>query len=88
MHPVDRFDSEGWFSSDHVIFVTVFRVFGGKSMQHLSEKTQFRGFPVFPGSAEALVKLGGIIKYILIARFDGNICAKNCHNRAVYVKKL
>jgi len=27
VHPVDRFDSEGWFSSDQVIFLTVFRVF-------------------------------------------------------------
>jgi len=35
VHPVDRFDSEGWFSSDQVIFLTVFRVFRWKSMQHL-----------------------------------------------------
>jgi len=55
-------------------------------MQHLSEKTQFPCFPVFPGSAEALVMCGGKIKYILIAYFLGNICAKNCRNRAVYVK--
>jgi len=27
VHPVDRFDSEGWFSSDQVIFQTLFRVF-------------------------------------------------------------
>jgi len=27
VHPVDRFDSEGWFSSDQVIFLTVFCVF-------------------------------------------------------------
>jgi len=27
VHPVDCFDSEGWFSSDQVIFITVFRVF-------------------------------------------------------------
>jgi len=45
VHPVDRFDSEGWFSSDQVIFLTVFHVFGEKSMQHLSEKTQ--QFPSF-----------------------------------------
>jgi len=31
VHPVDRFDSEGWFSSDQVIFLTVFRVFGEKA---------------------------------------------------------
>jgi len=46
MHPVDRFDSEGLFSSDQVIFLTVFRVFGEKK-KHLSEKTQFPGF-LFP----------------------------------------
>jgi len=45
--PLDPFDSEGWFSSDQVIFLTVFRVFWWKSMQHLSEKTQFLGF-LFP----------------------------------------
>ena len=44
---LDRFDSERWFSSDQVIFLTVFRVFWWKSMQHLSEKTQFPGF-LFP----------------------------------------
>jgi len=44
------------------------------------------GFPVSPGSAEALVRCGGKIKYILIAYFLGNICAKNCRNRTVYVK--
>ena len=45
VHPVDRFDSEGWFTSDQVIFLTTFCVFfGKKSMQHLSEKTQFLGF--------------------------------------------
>jgi len=43
VHPVDRFDSEGWFSCNQVIF-NVFRVFLVKSMQHLSEKTPFSGF--------------------------------------------
>jgi len=47
VHPVDHFESEGWFSSDQVIFLTVFRLFGKQSMQHLSEKTQFPGF-LFP----------------------------------------
>jgi len=27
VHPVDRFHSDGWFSSDQVIFLTVFSVF-------------------------------------------------------------
>jgi len=85
VYPVDRFESEGWFSSDQVILLTVFRVFWWKSMQHLSEKTQFPGF-LSPGSAEALVRCGGKIKYTLIAYFLGNICVKNCHNQTVYVQ--
>jgi len=40
----------------------------------------------FPGSAEALVRWGGKIKYILIAYFLGNIFAKNCCNRSAYAK--
>ena len=41
-------DSEGWFSSDQMIFLTMFCVFfGKKSIQHLSEKMQFPGF-LFP----------------------------------------
>jgi len=43
-------------------------------------------FPVFPCSAEALVRWGGKIKYILIAYFLGKICPKNCCNRTMYVK--
>jgi len=49
-------------------------------------KDAISGFPVSSGSAEALVRCGGKIKYILIAYFLDNICAKNCHNRTVYVK--
>jgi len=49
-------------------------------------KDAISGFPVSPGSAEALVRCGGKIKYILIAYFLGNIRAKNCRNRTVYVK--
>jgi len=49
-------------------------------------KDTISGFPVSPGSAEALVRCDGKIKYILIAYFIGNICAKNCRNRTVYVK--
>jgi len=55
-------------------------------MQHFSENTQFLGFLFLPGSAEALVRWGGKIKYILIAYFLGNVCAKNSRNRTVYVK--
>ena len=43
-------------------------------------------FPISSGSAEALVRCGGKIKDILIAYFLGNIRAKNCRNRTVYVK--
>ena len=46
VHPVDRFDSEDWLSCNQVIFYCVSCVFG-KSMQHLSDKTQFSGF-LFP----------------------------------------
>jgi len=49
-------------------------------------KDAISGFPVSPGSAEAIVRWGGKIKYTLIAYFLGNICAKNCRNRTVYVK--
>jgi len=41
---------------------------------------------VSPGSAEAVVKGGGKIKYILIAYFLGNILTKNCCNQTTYVK--
>jgi len=49
-------------------------------------KDAISGIPVSPGSAEALVKWGGKIKYVLIAYFLHNIFAKNCFNRTVYVK--
>jgi len=86
VHPVDRFDSEGWFSSDQMIFLTVFRVFLVKKHVAFKWKDAISGFPVSPCRAEALVRFGGKIKYILIAYFLGNICAKNCRNRTVYVK--
>jgi len=49
-------------------------------------KDTISGFPVSPGSAEALVRWGGKIKYVLIVYFLSNIFAKNCCNRDVYVK--
>jgi len=84
--PLERFDSEGWFSSEQVIFLTVFRVFLVKKHAAFKCKDAISGFSFSPGSAEALVRCGGKIKYILIAYFLGNICAKNCRNRTVYVK--
>ena len=86
VHPIDRFDSEGWFSYDQVIFLTLFRVFLVKKHAAFKWKDTISGFPVSPGSARALVRWGGKIKYILIAYFLSNICAKNCRNRTVYVK--
>jgi len=38
---------------------------------------QFSCFPVFPGSAEAQVLWGSVVKRVLIACFIGNISAKN-----------
>jgi len=48
-------------------------------------KAGISGFHVSPGSAEALVRWGGKTKYIFVVYFLGNICAKNCRNRTVYV---
>ena len=75
VHPVDCFDSEGWFSSDQVIFLTV-SWFLVKKQAAFKWKDAISGFHVSPGSAEALVRCGGKIKYILIAYFLGNIYAK------------
>ena len=86
MLPLDRFDSEGWFSFDQEIFLTVFRVFLVKKHAAFKWKDAISGFPVSPGSAEALVRCGGKIKYFLVAYFLGNICAKKCRNRTVYVE--
>ena len=36
----------------------------------------------------AFVRNWGQVKYVLIAYFLGNICAKNCCNPAVYVKTI
>jgi len=49
-------------------------------------KDAISGIPVSAGSAEAVVRCGGKIKYVLIAYFLGNIFAKNCRNQTVYVK--
>ena len=69
-----------------MIFLTVFSVFLVKKHVAFKGKDAISGFPVSIGSAEALVRCGGKIKYILIAYFLGNICAKNCRNRTAYVK--
>ena len=84
VHPVDLFDSEGWFSSDQVIFLTVFRVFLVKKHAVFKWKDAISGFPVSPISAEAIVRCGGKKSKFLIAYFLGNIYAKNCRNWTVH----
>ena len=56
-------------------YFTVFRVFGKKHAAFKLKDAIF-GFPVSPGIAEAQVRWGGKIKYILIAYFVGNTYAK------------
>jgi len=63
-------------------------VFFGEKHAAFKWKDAISGFTVSPGSAEALVRWGGKIKYILIAYFVCNIRAKNCRNRTVYVKSI
>jgi len=76
VHPVNRFDSEGWFSSDQVIFLTVFCVFFGEKACNIKVKRRNFGVSCFQGSAEALVRCCGKIKHIWIAYFLSNIYAK------------
>ena len=82
--PTRSFWQWRWFSSDQVIFWCF--MFLVKKHAAFKWKDAIPGFPVSLGSAEALLRLGGKIKYILIAYFLGNICAKNCRNRTVYVR--
>jgi len=48
----------------------------------------FLTFFITPGSVEALVRWCGKIKYLLIAYFLSNICAKNYQSRFVYVRVM
>jgi len=48
----------------------------------------FPCFPVLPGSAEAQVICGGIVKRLLIAYFIGNISAKKYENPFMCVKVI
>ena len=87
VHPVDRFDSERWFSSDQVIFLAMFCVFfWQKNHAAFKWKDTILGF-MFPQVVQKhwLGEVGKI-KYVLISYFLGNICAKNCCSRTVYVK--
>jgi len=67
------------------LYFNVFRVFLIKTC-NIKCKDAISGFPVSPGSAEALVRWGGKIKYVFIAYFLGNMCAKNGRNRTMCVK--
>jgi len=49
---------------------------------------QFLHFSISPGSAETLVRRGGIINHHLIAYSLSNISAKNYQNRLVYVEVI
>jgi len=84
VHPVDRFDSGGWFSCDQVIFLTMF-CFLVKEHAAFEWKDAISRFPVSPCSAEALVRWGEKIKHSLIAYFLSNVFAKNCCNWTMYV---
>jgi len=48
----------------------------------------FSCFPVLPGSAEAQVTWGSILKHLLIAYFIGNISAKKYQNLFMCVKVI
>ena len=58
----------------------------GKKHAAFKWKDAIFAFPVSPGSAEAQVRRGGKVKYILIPYFLGNTCAKNYRNGTVYAK--
>ena len=64
----------------------MFYVFKVKKYATFKRKGSISGFPVSIGSAEALVRCGGKVKYVLIAYVLSNFFAKNCCNRTVYVK--
>jgi len=61
---------------------------GNALMQHFSEKMRFLCFPVLPGSAEAHVIWGGIVKCLLIAYFIDNVSAKKYQNVLMCVKVI
>jgi len=51
-------------------------------------KMWFSCFPVLPGSTEAQVIWGGILKHLLTAYFTGNISAKKYQNLLICVKVI
>jgi len=61
---------------------------GSAAVQHLSERTLFLSFFISPGSAEALVRWGGKIKYLLMVYFLSTFVPKNYENRFMYVRVI
>jgi len=86
VHTADTCENEGWFSCDQVIIWMCFVCLLAKQHSAFKQKTQFSA--CFPCSAEALVRWGGKIKCYLIAYFLGNISAKNCQNRSMFVEVI
>ena len=61
----------------------------GKALiQQLTKNMRFLCFRALPGSAEALVRWGGKIKYHLTTYITGNITATNYQNRLMYVEVI
>jgi len=56
--------------------------------QSNSVKVWFSHFAISPGSAEAQVIWGGVVKCLLIAYFIGNISAKKYQNPFMCVKVI
>jgi len=73
VHPVDRFDSEGWFSCNQVKHAA------------FKWKDAIFGLPVSPGSAEAQVNVRWEVTFWL-PTFLVALSPKNYRNRAMYVK--
>ena len=59
-----------------------------ETVYSMTEKTQFPGIHVSPGSAETLVRRGGITNHYLIACSPGNISAKNYQNPLMCVEVI
>jgi len=72
VHTVDRFDSDGWFSCDQVIFLKCVSYVCCEKHAAFKWKDAISGFAVY----QVVQKWGGKIKYILIVYFLSNIYAK------------
>jgi len=61
---------------------------GSALILHVREKMHFLHFSISPGSAETLVRRGGIANHHLIAHTLSNISAKNYQNRLMHVEVI